>query len=68
MVPGRSLVDQAIGVLLDRGLSPPQARQDLERRASASNASLAAAARSLLDALPGRRDPRTHMDRDLQSA
>lgn len=53
---GHGVVDQAIGVLLDRGLSPPQARQDLQRRARATGVSLAAAARSLLDALPRRRD------------
>ena len=56
MLAGRSLVDQAIGVFLDRGLSPPQARQDLQRRARASGVSLGAAARSLLDALPERRE------------
>jgi hypothetical protein len=54
------VVDQAIGVLLDRGLSPPRARRDLQRRARASGVSVVAAARSLLDALPGwgDRDPR----------
>ena len=46
-----SLVDQAIGVLLERGLSPPQARQDLEQRARASGVSVAAAARSLLESV-----------------
>jgi hypothetical protein len=53
----RGSVDQAIGVLLDRGLSPPQARQDLQRRAYAAGVSLAAAARSLLATLPRSGNP-----------
>jgi hypothetical protein len=57
MFAGLSVVDQAIGVLLDRGLSPPQARQDLQRRAQASGVSVAAAARSLLATVSGPRDP-----------
>jgi hypothetical protein len=54
---GRSAVEQAIGVLLDRGLSPPEARQDLQRRARISGSSVAAVARSLLDAVAVPRDP-----------
>ena len=54
MVAGLGVVHQAIGVLLERGLPPPQARRELERRARASGVSLADAARSLLDTLPGR--------------
>jgi hypothetical protein len=57
MFAGLSVVDQAIGVLLDRGLSPPQARQDLERRARAYGVSVAVAARSLLATVSGPRDP-----------
>jgi hypothetical protein len=57
MFAGLSPVDQAIGVLLDRGLSPPQARQDLERRARASGVSVAAAARSLLETVSGPAGP-----------
>jgi hypothetical protein len=57
MFAGLSLVDQAIGVLLDRGLSPPQAHQDLERRARASGVGVAAAARLLLETVSGPADP-----------
>ena len=56
MVAGLAVVDQAIGVLLDRELSPPQAREDLECRARAAGVSLADAARSLLQTVPGPRD------------
>jgi hypothetical protein len=63
MVVGLGVVDQAIGVLLDRGLSPPQARQDLERRARASGVSIAAAARSLPETVSGR-GMRPEMDSD----
>jgi hypothetical protein len=57
MVAGLGAVDQAIGVLLARGLSPPRARRDLQRRARASGVSVAAAARSLLESLSRPRDP-----------
>jgi hypothetical protein len=57
MFAGLGVVDQAIGVLLDRGLSPREARRDLERRARASGLSVAAAARSLLETVSGAGDP-----------
>lgn len=53
MFAGLGVVDQAIGVLLDRGLSPPQARRDLKCRAQASGVSVALAARSLLETVSG---------------
>ena len=52
----RGVVDQAIGVLIDRGLTPVQARRHLERRAHASDASLAVVARSLLETVVRPRD------------
>jgi hypothetical protein len=63
MVAGLGVVDQAIGFLLDRGLSPPQAREDLERRAATSGVSVAAAARSLLEG-HARPPDGTHVDTD----
>jgi hypothetical protein len=60
MFAGLGVVDQAIGVLLDRGLSPTQAHQDLWRRARASGVSVAAAARSLLESVSGPREPDAH--------
>lgn len=63
----RSVFDQAIGVLIERGLAPVQARQYLERRAHTSGTSVAAAARSLLETVVGPRD-QDQMDSDLHSA
>jgi hypothetical protein len=68
MVGGLGVVDQAIGFLLDRGLSPPQARRDLERQARACGVSIVAAARSLLETVSGRRGMRPQMDSDWWSA
>lgn len=44
-------VQRAIGVLLDRGLSPQAARDDLRRRAEAAGSSTGDVARSLLESL-----------------
>jgi len=63
-----SAVERAVGVLLARGLSVGQGRQELTRRAAAHGHDLPAAARQLLRTLPGpatghtpgdhRRDPK----------
>lgn len=47
-----SAVNQALGVLLERGLEPERARQELTRRATTAAISLPAVARGLLAALP----------------
>lgn len=44
-------VQRAIGVLLDRGLSPEAARDDLRRRAESARSSTGDVARSLLESL-----------------
>lgn len=49
-------IDQAIGVLADRGLPPAAARHELRRRATATDGSVAAVSRDLLASL--RPDPR----------
>ncbi len=43
-----SVVDQAIGVLVDRGLQPEAARRELWRRAGEANTSVAAVSRAVL--------------------
>jgi hypothetical protein len=50
-------IDRAIGVLIDRGLAPEQARRELQRRAETAAATVAAVSRELLAsprAVPGR--------------
>lgn len=51
------VVDQAMGVLVDRGLPPEAAGRDLQRRAGAADMAVAAVSRALLASLrpgPGR--------------
>jgi len=50
---GRSAVDRAIGVLLDRGVLPDEARAQLERRAASAGTSHVTAARNLLGEAAG---------------
>lgn len=51
-------VQRAIGVLLDRGLSPDAARDDLRRRAEAARTSTGDVARALLASVPPPVTPR----------
>lgn len=44
-------INQAVGVLVDRGLPPAEARGELQRRATAAGASVAAVSRDLLGSL-----------------
>jgi hypothetical protein len=46
------VVDQAVGVLIDRGLPPEAARRELRRQADAADTTVAAVSRTLLAALP----------------
>jgi hypothetical protein len=48
-------VDQAVGVLIDRGLPPETARRELQQRADAADTTVAAVSRALLADLPAAR-------------
>ena len=48
-----SAVDQALGVLIERGLGPEQAGTELDAQARGAGLSRYGAARAILDALPG---------------
>jgi hypothetical protein len=54
-------VNQAIGALLEQGFPPPDARRELQRRATAAASSVPAAAHRLLNSLPTPPDP-DHVD------
>jgi hypothetical protein len=53
-----SLVNEALGVLINRGYTLTEARFDLQNRATRGHTGLPAAARRLLDGLPTRHGPR----------
>jgi hypothetical protein len=53
-----SLVNEALGVLINRGFTLTEARGDLQDRATRGRTSLPEAARRLLDGLPTRHGPR----------
>ena len=56
-VEQRSTIDQAIGVLIDRGHTPEQASDELARRARVDGHSLHRSAQSILAELPPRSAP-----------
>jgi len=51
------VVNQGVGVLLDQGLTPKAAREELKRRAHDADTTLGVASRMLLDSLPRRAQP-----------
>jgi len=52
------VINQGIGVLLEQGLSPEAAPEELQRRAHHADTTLAVASQVLLDSLPRRAHPR----------